>query len=200
MSISEKKSIFDGDPAQAGQTVTFTPDQLDELIEKIRSNTREEEPPEATEWEMFQKMGGTMPEVLESDYEHKAWLLSSRFVDKKLFQLHDLIVKELSLANLPDSELALIYSFKMDCIEDWLSMGFTELAKQRLVHMLFRLRLSVSVEGREIILQHGSSNVGMNIPSAEGQYSGMGDRDEDGGQRPKFSLRKLFAKAKGMAN
>lgn len=154
-----------------------------------------------SEWEQFQKMGGTMPEVLESDYEHRAWLLSSRFVDMDAIKLHHLVLKELSLANLPDTELALIYSFKMDCIEDWLSLGFTDLAKQRLVHMLFRLKLSVSVDAKELVLQHGSSNVSMAMPMEQQAYTGMSDMQEDssGQARPRFSIRNLVNKAKGVA-
>jgi len=167
---------------------------LRDEFQKEMEIAEEEKPKKESEWAKFQKLGINMPDVLESDYEHKAWLLTSKFLDKQNIQLHDLALKELAIANLPDTELALIYSFKMDCIEDWLSLGYSDLSKQRLLHMLFRLRLSVSVDAKELTLQHGQSNVSMTLPMGEQAYTGLSDEEEGGGNRPKLNIKKFLRK------
>ena len=117
-----------------------------------------------------------------------------------MFKLHDLVVKELSLSYLQDTELAMIYAIKMDCVEEWLSMGMTQLAKRRLAHMLFRLRLNTSIEGSELVLQHGTSAVSMSMNREEREREGIPDPDQSGGGSgvgaPRFSLLKKLMNKK----
>lgn len=181
---------------------TYTKDEVRKIVEEesqkayddAREDFEKEKPKKESEWRSFQKMGMNMPNVLETDYEHKAWLLTSKFLDKPTIQLHDLAIKELRIANLPDTELALVYAFKMDCVEDWLSVGYGDLAKQRLIHMLFRLGLSVSVDAKELTLQHGQSNVSMTLPMSEHQYTGLPEDDE--APKPKINIRKFLGRFK----
>lgn len=181
---------------------TFSEAEMKKIVEDEKKKSHDdakkefddEKPQKDSEWKTFQKMGMNMPDVLETDYEHKAWLLTSKFLDKPTMQLHDLAIKELRIANLADTELALIYAFKMDCVEDWLSVGYGDLAKQRLMHMLFRLGLSVSVDAKELTLQHGQSNVSMTLPMGEQAYTGLPEDDE--APKPKINIRKFLGRIK----
>jgi hypothetical protein len=58
-------------------------------------------------------------------------------------------------------------------------MGFYELAQQRLVHMLFRLRLMTSVEALELIAQHGTSAISMSMDRGEMQREGMQEPEQE---------------------
>lgn len=140
---------------------------------------------EPNEWSKYEKHQYQMSEYLENEWDHKSWMLTTKFYDREIIQLHELVLKELSLSNLPDTELAFIYAVKMDCIEEWLSMGFTELAKQRLVHMLFRLRLLTSVDAVELVGQHGTSTMSMSMDRETAQREGMQEEEQN---KPKFGL------------
>lgn len=132
-----------------------------------------------SEWDDYERQKG-MSDYLDSEWSHKSYLLSTKFIDKEVLYLHELVLKELSLSNLPDTEIAFIYAVKMDCIEEWMSMGFYDLAKQRLTHMLFRLRLMTSVEGLELIAQHGTSAISMSMERLQPEREGMNEEDEQG--------------------
>lgn len=137
---------------------------------------------EKNEWISYEKAQKNPTEYLESEWEHKSWLLTTKFYDEDVMRLHDLVVKELALSNIPDYELAYIFSVKMDCVEEFLSMGFSDLAKQMLVRILFRLRLLTSVEGLELIGQHGTSAISMSMDRQE-----MPRQNYDEEQQPKKS-------------
>lgn len=146
-------------------------------------------------WERFEEME-TATEYMESEYDHKAWLLGTKFRDIDVFKLHDLIQKELSLSYLPDHELALIYSIEMDCIEEILSMGMVTLAKRLMVHMLVRLKINMSIEGIESILQHGSSTV--NISGERDTHEGRAVPEEEQKPKTKIGLSKIAGKLKAL--
>jgi hypothetical protein len=149
-------------------------------------------PPEINEWDEYESQKA-VADYIDSEWSHKSYLLSTKFVDKDTLKLHDLVLKELSLSNLPDTEIAFIYSVKMDCIEEWLAMGFYDLAKQRLVHMLFRLRLMTSVEGLELIAQHGSSAISMSMDRMMPERDALPE-DESQGKKPSIGLKKIINK------
>jgi len=177
------------------------PQEQTESPDKPIEMPKAEPPKSQTDWDKFEKMDESSYDYLESEYDHKAFLLNTKFRDKDVFKLHDLVVKELSLSVLPDSELALIYSVKMDCVEEWLSMGMTQLAKRRLSHMLFRLRLNTSIEGSELVLQHGTSAVSMSMNREEREREGIPDPDAPQGTQmkaPRFSLLKKLMNKKMM--
>jgi hypothetical protein len=183
---------------------TFTPEQI---IEPVPSAINMPTAPSDTaptpaeppfdEWARYEKSQYNMSEYLESEWDHKSWMLGTKFFDKEVIKLHELVLKELSLSNLPDSELAFIYSVKMDCIEEWLSMGLTDLAKQRLVHMLFRLRLLTSIDGLELVGQHGTSAISMSMDRPETQRA-MIEEEEQQNKKPKLGLGSITNRLKGM--
>lgn len=150
---------------------------------------------ELNEWDEYERTQG-ISDYVENEWAHKTYMLGTKFVDKEIIKLHDLVLKELALSNLPDTEIAFIYAVKMDCIEEWLSMGFLDLAKQRLVHMLFRLKLMTSVEGLELIAQHGTSSIAMSMdrlqPSREGFPEDEGE--EQKGKKKSIGIKKLVNK------
>lgn len=173
--------------------------QVPEAQPQEQTEPPQPKPAEQTDWERFEKMDESSYDYLESEYDHKAFLLNTKFRDKEVFKLHDLVVKELSLSYLSDAELALIYAVKMDCVEEWLSMGMTQLAKRRLSHMLFRLRLNTSIEGSELVLQHGTSAVSMSMNREEREREGIPDPDAPQGtgvKAPRFSLLKKLMNKK----
>jgi len=152
--------------------------------------------PEETqsEWEEYQNTKG-MSTYVDSEWMHKSQLLNTRFVDKETFQLHDLVLSELSLSNFPDTEIAFIFAVKMDCIEEFLSMGFSNLAKQELVHLLFRLRLMTSVEGLELIAQHGTSAISMSMDRLAPERKQLGDNEEE--KKRSLGIGKVIGKIRG---
>lgn len=152
-------------------------------------------PSSECEWVQYEKSQYNASEYLESEWDHKSWMLSTKFYDKPVIKLHELVLKELSLSNLPDAELALIYSIKMDCIEEMLSMGFTDLAKQLLIHMLFRLRLNTSVEGINMIGQYGTSTMTMNVDRSDMKRQILEDQEQD--KSPKLGLGGFVGKIRG---
>lgn len=159
--------------------------------ENIRRN-------DSNEWNQYQQQQSTMSEFLESEWDHKSFLLSTKFQDRdSAMKLHELVLKELSLSNLPDFELAMIYSIKMDCIEEWLSMGFYDLAKQRLTHMLFRLNLNKSIEALELMGQHGEASI--NITRQQQELERMG-WDQDQEKKPKLGLGGITDRLRGKKN
>lgn len=159
-------------------------------------------PVEKSDWEKFEDMASDSHDYIETPYEQKAWLLTTRFKDKPVMDLRDLVLKELATAFIQDPEQALIYSIKMDCVEEWLSLDFHDLAKSRLVHMLFRLYLSKSIGGIENIAQHGTSSIGMSLdredherqPLEQQNYGDNQQQQQGGAQR--FSVSNLLRKWK----
>jgi hypothetical protein len=150
---------------------------------------------EHNEWVTYENSQHQSTDYLENEWDHRSYLLGTKYYEKDVMQLHELVLKELSLSNLPDTELAFIYSVKMDCIEEWLSMGFYELAQQRLVHMLFRLRLMTSVEALELIAQHGTSAISMSMDRGEMQREGLPDQEQEG--RTRLGLGGILNRVKG---
>ena len=157
--------------------------------------------PEKSDWEKFEDLAGDSHDYIETPYEQKAWLLTTRFKDKPVMDLRDLVLKELATSYIQDPEQALIYSIKMDCVEEWLSLGFHDLAKSRLVHMLFRLYLAKSIGGIENIAQHGTSSIGMSLDREDRERQPMDQYNEpqqqqqgSGGQR--FKIGDLLRKWK----
>lgn len=134
-----------------------------------------------------------MSDYLENEYDHKAWILKTNFKDKKSIKLHDLLAKELSLSYLTDHELAFIYSTKMSCVEEWLSMGMTTMAKRSLVQVLMRLRLNTSIDGIETILQHGHSSVSI-TGEKENSENRTFRKDDEEKKSPKIGFSKIFNK------
>lgn len=147
------------------------------------------------EWESYEKSQHQTTDYLENEWDHRSYLLGTKYYEKDVMLLHELVLKELSLSNLPDTELAFIYSVKMDCIEEWLSMGFYELAQQRLVHMLFRLRLMTSVEALELIAQHGTSAISMSMDRGEMQREGMQEPEQE--HRARLGLGGILNRVRG---
>lgn len=151
--------------------------------------------PEENEWKTYSKRQRMPSEYLENEWEHKSYLLATSFYDKTVMELHDLVLKELALSNLPDYELSYIYSVKMDCVEEFLSMGFPELAKQMLVRIIFRLRLLTSVEGLELIGQHGTSAISMTMDRQD--MSRFNPDEEQPQKKSKLGLGSIIDRVKG---
>jgi hypothetical protein len=151
-----------------------------------------------TDWKSYEEHAETT-EFLESEYDHKAWLLSSRLKDEEVVKLHNLIQKELSLSFISDPEMALIYSMQMDCVEEWISMNAFDLAKRGLFKMMVKLRLNLSIDGTEIVLQHGTSSITLTGERGthEREQIQAGEEDEQQGKR-KVGISNLFGRIKKM--
>jgi hypothetical protein len=151
------------------ENIILTPEQWQQVAGEINYLRQQLENKQAENYWEKEEARPVNLESLQSDFEHRAWLLTSRFVDKEGIKLHDLLLKELSLSYLPDAEIAYIYSAKMDCVEEWLSMGMEQLAKQRLTHLLIRLAIMKSVNAKERMLQAGGASTMVNIEGEEFQ-------------------------------
>lgn len=95
--------------------------------------------------------------ILLSDYEHKAFLVSST-KNIKMNIPEDVLDKDLELSVL-DKELAFIYSLKAGCVEDWGNLGLRQLARRRSVSLRLKLNLNRSIGGFERLLQTATPNV-----------------------------------------
>ena len=93
-------------------------------------------------------------------------------------KIHDLMLKELCLSNIPDTELASIYAGKMDCIESELSMGMTDLAQSRLFRMGVRLNLLRSVGYQESLGQHGHMQTSISMEHEQIERATKQDEEE----------------------
>lgn len=134
---------------------------------KIMTDEKVEEQPKPVEqpsdYDELDEIDSEAEPFIENEFGLKTHLIHSAFRDKKTLKLHDLVMKELCLSNIPDTELASVYAQKMDNIEAWLSMGFTDIAKSRLVRMLFRLQLLRGVLSNEGYMQYGQMSTSMTM-------------------------------------
>ena len=106
----------------------------------------------SSDWEQYEEQESEP--FITSDYEHKAFLITPKI--KHLKTPKDMMRKELSLSYI-DEQFALLYGNKLQCIEEWYSLGFKDIADRRFLHLLTRLSLFKSIDGFERILQ--SANV-----------------------------------------
>jgi len=140
----------------------------------------------SSDWDALETSGENYSEVVQSDPEHRVYLLNTRNFDKKKLSLSDLLMKELTISFLPDPEVAFIYAVKMDCTQEWLSMGFTNLAKSRLFRVMSRLQLARSVQGRERVYQGGGTNTSMMLMPPQQERQEYMPMQEEGFQMPKL--------------
>jgi hypothetical protein len=160
-----------------------------EKEEKLTKQKTSDDEENFESWDAYERLESAT-DVVESDPAHRVWLLSSKFFDKPVLKLHDLVLKELALSIIPDGDLAYAYAIKMDCIEEWLNMGFPELAKRRLAHMLFRLQLLRSIEGIERITQGGGTATSMILTPGQlerGDMSSFTHEEGPGLSAPRLS-------------
>jgi len=139
--------------------VTVKKAELDEIIHLAeKASTMNER----SDWNKLSEMQGTP--VLLSDYEHKAHLIDPARTKTHIQEPDDILHKDLSLSVL-DRELAYIYGIKQTCSEEWLNLGFPNLAKRRKVHLQVKLAVFRSVGGIERFLQTASASAStdMNI-------------------------------------
>ena len=129
-----------------------------------------------------------MDPVLLSEYDHKSFLVITK-LNKKLVQPQDILCKELSLSFI-DNELQWIYSLKADCIDEWRSMGFDNIALMRLTRLVARLNLRRSVKGLERIAQGSVPNVEMSIGEPT-SYTTLTEEEESKEQKKNIISRML---------
>lgn len=119
---------------------------------------------EKSDWEKYSELSDD-DDILTTDYEHKQFLLKQR-IKKDIKNPEDMLTKELQTSFI-DRNIAFIYSIKMTAAEGWRNVGYPQIAKRRMVHLLIRLGLLRSVDGFERILQTAATSAQLDVTSQQ---------------------------------
>jgi len=139
------------------ETVTVRKDELDALIVRLQQSEQlNEVQEESSDWDRLNKMSGSP--ILLSDFEHKAHLVNPSKLNRAMTDPEDALIQDIALSVL-DKELAYIYGIKQTCSEEWLNLGFANLAMRRKVHVQIKTGIFRSVNGIERILQTANANI-----------------------------------------
>lgn len=110
---------------------------------------------EKSEYDSLDYSDDVLQPVVENEYDLKRHIITSSFREKDVLKLQDLMVKELTLSNIPDTQLASIYAGKMDCVASYAGMKWFLVASSRLGNVMFRLQLLRSVGSNDNWGQYG---------------------------------------------